>query len=265
MNGPRTRGQRLDRTLVERGLARSRAQATDLIDNGSVSIDDRPAAKASEPVTAEQRLKIAEPDRYVSRAAHKLLGALSDLGPAVRPVEGRRVLDAGASTGGFSQVLLERGTAELIAVDVGHDQLHARLRSDPRVRLLEQTNLRVLDLDLLDGQPVDLVVADVSFISLRLLLGQLVSVLSEAGQLLIMVKPQFEVGRALLGKGGVVRDPVLHRQAVTGVLARSAELGWSAVAAAPSRLPGPAGNREFFVLLESGVGPGFDWIAALGL
>lgn len=265
MNGFGSRGQRLDRALVERGLARSRAQASALIDDGSVLVDGRPAAKTSEPVTAEQRLKITEPDRYVSRAAHKLLGALSDLGLAVRPVEGRRVLDAGASTGGFSQVLLELGTAELIAVDVGHDQLHSRLRSDPRVRTMEQTNLRVLDLELLGGEPVELVVADVSFISLRLLLGPLVSVLAEDGQLLIMVKPQFEVGRMLLGKGGVVRDPALHRQAVAGVLARSAELGWSAVAAAPSRLPGPAGNREFFVLLESGVGAGLDWAAALGL
>lgn len=230
-----------------------------------MSVDGRVATKASEPVTSEQQLGITEHDHYVSRGAHKLLGALADLGSAVRPVAGLRILDAGASTGGFTQVLLELDAATVIAVDVGHDQLHPQLRSDTRVQSFEQINLRELDLDLLGGEPVDLVVADVSFISLRMLLGPLVSVSAHGGQLLIMVKPQFEVGRVMLGKGGVVRDPDLHRRAVSGVLAVAEELGWSAVAAAPSRLPGPAGNQEFFVLLEPGPGTGFDWPAALGL
>jgi 23S rRNA (cytidine1920-2'-O)/16S rRNA (cytidine1409-2'-O)-methyltransferase len=147
-------------------------------------------------------------------------------------------------------VLLARGCQEVFAVDVGSDQLAPALRADPRVRLRERTNLRDLRLDDVGGVAVDLVVADVSFISLTLLLGPLVSVTGDDGWLLLLVKPQFEVGRELLGKGGVVRAPAHQVQAVSGVIDAAAEYGWYAVAAAPSRLPGTYGNREFFVLLR---------------
>ncbi len=257
--------QRLDRALVERGLARSRGQAVGWIRDGQVLVDGRPGGKASELISAGQELQITAPDHYVSRAAHKLLGALTDLGSAVRPLSGLRVLDAGASTGGFSQVLVERGVGEVVAVDVGHDQLAPRLRNEPRIRSLEGVNLRDLDLDLLEDRRVDLVVADVSFISLRLLVEPLIRVLDPAGQLLVMVKPQFEVGRGALGKGGVVRDPELHRRAVNDVVAAAGRLGWRPVAAAPSRLPGPAGNREFFVLLTHEPAEPADAVALLGL
>jgi 23S rRNA (cytidine1920-2'-O)/16S rRNA (cytidine1409-2'-O)-methyltransferase len=187
----------------------------------------------------------ATTDPYVSRAAHKLLGALDELGLTV----GGRALDAGSSTGGFTQVLLERGCAPVYAVDVGTDQLVPVLRADPRVVVRERTNLRDLTLAHVDGTPVDLVVADVSFISLTLLVAPLAAVTRPGGRLLLMVKPQFEVGRERLGRGGVVREPELHREAVETVLGAAAEQGWHALAVRPSQLPGPAGNREFFVLL----------------
>jgi 23S rRNA (cytidine1920-2'-O)/16S rRNA (cytidine1409-2'-O)-methyltransferase len=186
-------------------------------------------------------------DHYVSRAAHKLLGALDDLD---LDVTGLRVLDAGASTGGFTQVLLERGCEIVYAVDVGSDQLIDRLRQDLRVVSSERTNLRELGLCHVGGDPVDLVVADVSFISLVLLMAPLTAVTRPEGALLLMVKPQFEVGRELLGKGGVVRSAAHRRQAIEGVIAAAEVHGWSAHRVVPSRLPGPAGNVEFFVLLR---------------
>jgi 23S rRNA (cytidine1920-2'-O)/16S rRNA (cytidine1409-2'-O)-methyltransferase len=161
-----------------------------------------------------------------------------------------RALDAGASTGGFTQVLLERGCQEVIAVDVGSDQLASVLRGNPHVRVHEKTNLRDLRLDHVGGAPVDLVVADVSFISLTLLVGPLVSVTRDDGRLLLLVKPQFEVGRELLGKDGVVKTPAHHLLALSTVITAAAKHGWFCVAAVPSRLLGAAGNREFFVLLE---------------
>lgn len=238
--------RRLDRELVRRGLARSRAQAQALIDTGGVLVGGRSGVKASELV--EEQVPMEAPtDHYVSRSAHKLLGALDDLDLSVAG----RALDAGSSTGGFTQVLLERGCAEVVAVDVGTGQLAAQLRDDPRVIVREQTNLRDLTPAHVGGHPVDLVVADVSFISLTLLIAPLVAVTATSGAMLLMVKPQFEVGRARLGKGGVVRSPELHRQAVTGVVACAAAYGWFVHGAVPSRLPGPAGNREFFVHLRS--------------
>jgi 23S rRNA (cytidine1920-2'-O)/16S rRNA (cytidine1409-2'-O)-methyltransferase len=243
---------RLDRALVERGLARSRTQAQELIRAGRVSLGGRTDVRASDPVTDADRID-ARSDPYVSRAAHKLLGALDDLGLA----PAGRVLDAGSSTGGFTQVLLERGVERVYAVDVGTDQLAPLLRDDPRVEVHEQTNLRDLTLEHVGGRPVDLVVADVSFISLTLLLERFAAVTAADGTWLLMVKPQFEVGREALGKDGVVRDPDLHRQAVTTVGAEAAGLGWYPQAVVESRLPGPAGNREFFVLLgrTAGVDP----------
>jgi 23S rRNA (cytidine1920-2'-O)/16S rRNA (cytidine1409-2'-O)-methyltransferase len=242
--------ERLDRALAARGMARSRSHARELIDSGRVLINSQPAGKASMQVADHDRLQLTEADPYVSRAAYKLLGALDDLDLTVAG----RALDAGASTGGFTQVLLERGCREVIAVDVGHDQLDRRLLDDPRVISREGINLRDLDLDLLGGQPVELVVADVSFISLTMLLPQLISVLRSDGMLLTMVKPQFEVGRERLGKGGVVREPNLRRDAVRAVVAAAEELGWQPHSGAPSRLPGPSGNVEYFVCF--GTGPG---------
>ncbi len=237
--------RRLDLELVARGLARSRGQAQEMISSGGVRVDGVVTRRAAARVDAASVLEAA-PDHYVSRAAHKLAGALDDLGLAVP----RRALDAGASTGGFTQVLLERGCREVIAVDVGTDQLAAQLRDDPRVRSLQQTNLRDLTLAHLDDKPVDLAVADVSFISLTLLVGPLLGVTAADGELLLLVKPQFEVGRERLGSGGVVRDEGLRRQAVDGVVA-SAELhGWTSAAVVPSRIQGASGNTELFVLLR---------------
>lgn len=201
--------------------------------------------RAAELVDPSTRID-ADVDAYVSRAAHKLIGALDDLQLEVSG----RALDAGSSTGGFTQVLLERGASQVVAVDVGTDQLVPLLRTDPRVRVWEQTNLRDLTLSHVDDEAVDLTVADVSFISLTLLVGPLARVTAESGSLLLMVKPQFEVGRKLLGKGGVVRSPDLQRRAVAAVLEHAAATGWHPHAAVPSRLPGPAGNREFFVWLR---------------
>ena len=243
---------RLDRVLVERGLARSRTHAQELIARGSVTVNAVPARRASAPVSADD-VVTAEPDPYVSRAAHKLAGALDDLGLVVSG----RALDAGAATGGFSQVLLERGCAEVIAVDVGTGQLDHRIRSDRRVTVRERTNLRELTLAHVGGLPVDLVVADVSFISLSMLVGPFSSVLRTDGGMLLMIKPQFEVGRHRLGRGGVVREPELQQAAIRQVLAAGQRHGWFATRVVPSRLPGAAGNREFFALLRS-TPPGSD-------
>ena len=236
--------ERLDRTLVARGLARSRSQAQSMIAAGAVQVDGTVVRRPAEGVPPGATLT-ADADPYVSRAAHKLLGALDDLGLTAAG----RALDAGSSTGGFTQVLLERGCGTVYAVDVGTDQLAPLVRQDPRVVVQEQTNLRDLDLSHVEGQPVDLVVADVSFISLTLLVGPLTAVTRRDGWLLLMVKPQFEVGRELLGKGGVVRSSAQRRQAVETVVAAAADLGWHPQQLVPSRLPGPAGNVEFFVLL----------------
>jgi 23S rRNA (cytidine1920-2'-O)/16S rRNA (cytidine1409-2'-O)-methyltransferase len=237
--------ERLDRELVRRGLARSRSHARALINAGQILVDGSVVERPGEQVASSAEIN-APDDRYVSRAAHKLIGALDDLELSVAG----RALDAGASTGGFTQVLLARGCEEVFAVDVGSDQLAPALRADPRVRSRERTNLRDLRLDDVGGVAVDLVVADVSFISLRLLLGPLVSVTRDDGWLLLLVKPQFEVGRELLGKGGVVRAPGHQVQAISSVLNAAGEYGWHAVAVVPSRLPGTSGNREFFVLLR---------------
>lgn len=236
---------RLDRALVERGLARSRSQAQQLLSAGAVAVDGVVVRRAALEVSASAEIT-ARHDPYVSRGAHKLIGALDDL---ELPVPAR-ALDAGASTGGFTQVLLERGAQEVVAVDVGHGQLAQVLRLDPRVRVLERTNLRNLTLADVLGAAIDLVVADVSFISLTLLIAPLVTVARVDGALLLLVKPQFEVGRDRLGPGGVVRDEGLRREAVAAVTTAAAELGWPAAATVPSRVVGETGNQEYFVLLR---------------
>jgi 23S rRNA (cytidine1920-2'-O)/16S rRNA (cytidine1409-2'-O)-methyltransferase len=236
---------RLDLELVVRGLARSRAQAQAMISSGNVRVDGVVARRPATRVDAAALLEAA-PDHYVSRGAHKLAGALDDLGLAVP----RRALDAGASTGGFTQVLLERGCQQVIAVDVGTDQLAVGLRADPRVRWRPQTNLRALTLAHVDQMPVDLVVADVSFISLTLLVAPLIGVTAPNGELLLLVKPQFEVGRERLSPTGVVTDDRLRQEALNRVVTAAEGHGWTAAATVPSRIPGATGNQELFVLLR---------------
>ncbi|MDA8440578.1 MAG: TlyA family RNA methyltransferase [Propionibacterium sp.] len=239
--------RRLDQEVAARGLARSRSHAQELIRARKVLVDDRVVDRSSTPVGPDRRIALTGSDEWVSRAAHKLIGALDavgwgDLGP--------RALDAGASTGGFTQVLLSRGVDQVYAVDVGHDQLAPVLRADPRVVARERLNLRELTLADVDGRPVDLVVADVSFISLTLLLPPLFSVLAPDGRALLMVKPQFEVGRERLGPGGVVRDAGLRAEAVDAVIRSASGLGWTPTWQGASGLPGPSGNIEHFVAFE---------------
>lgn len=241
---------RLDRALVDRGLARSRGQARELIIAGRVRVAERPAGKPSIEVDDATPISVEAGDHYVSRGAHKLLGALADCD--LQPYG--RAVDAGASTGGFTQVLLEAGCERVYAIDVGHDQLSGVIRADPRVAVWERTNLRELDLEHVDRRPVNLLVADVSFISLRLLVAPFDRVLRDDADMLIMIKPQFEVGRADLGRGGVVTDPELRRAAVEGVLRTAAETGWAAVRVVPSRVPGSSGNQEFFAHLRRATG-----------
>ncbi|CAM3789872.1 TlyA family RNA methyltransferase [Mycolicibacterium frederiksbergense] len=234
----------MDAELVRRGLARSRQQAAELIGAGRVRIDGMPAAKPATAVSVDAHLTVAADERtWVSRGAHKLIGALDAFGV---PVQGRRCLDAGASTGGFTEVLLDRGAAEIVAADVGYGQLAWSLRSDERVDVLERTNVRTLTPDAIGG-PVDLVVADLSFISLATVLPALTACCSRDADIVPMVKPQFEVGKDRVGAGGVVSDPALRAEAVLAVAHRAAELQWHTVAVTASPLPGPSGNVEFFL------------------
>jgi 23S rRNA (cytidine1920-2'-O)/16S rRNA (cytidine1409-2'-O)-methyltransferase len=245
---------RLDAELVRRGLARSREHAGDLIVARRVKVAGNVATKPATGVTTDVALVVLDdPDHpdYVSRGGHKLAGALAAFEPLGLSVEGRRCLDAGASTGGFTDVLLRHGAGEVVAVDVGYGQLAWSLRQDPRVHVHDRTNVRDLTRDLIDG-PVDVVVGDLSFISLLLVLDALLGVTREDGDLALMVKPQFEVGKDRVGKGGVVRDPDLRAEAVAAVAAAAAERGWGARAVTTSPLPGPSGNVEFFLWLRRG-------------
>jgi 23S rRNA (cytidine1920-2'-O)/16S rRNA (cytidine1409-2'-O)-methyltransferase len=246
--------RRLDAELVRRGLARSREHAVTLISEGRVAVSGRAATKPATGVDAGDPVVVRTDDAqptWVSRGAHKLLGALDAF--AV-PVEGRRALDAGASTGGFTEVLLRRGASEVVAVDVGYGELAWALRTDDRVRVHERTNVRTLTPAAIDG-PADLVVADLSFISLRLVLPALTACATQEADLLPMVKPQFEVGRERLGAGGVVRDPEHRVGAVLDVATAAASLGWGTAGVVASPLPGPAGNVEFFLWLRRDAGP----------
>jgi 23S rRNA (cytidine1920-2'-O)/16S rRNA (cytidine1409-2'-O)-methyltransferase len=246
--------RRLDAELVRRGLARSREHAVELIAEGRVAVSGRAATKPATGVDAKDPVVVRTDDdapTWVSRGAHKLLGALDAF--AV-PVEGRRALDAGASTGGFTEVLLSRGATEVVAVDVGYGELAWSLRTDERVRVHERTNVRTLTPEAIDG-PVDLVVADLSFISLKLVLPALTACALPGADLLPMVKPQFEVGRQRLGAGGVVRDPEHRISAVLEVGMAAHALGWGTAGVVASPLPGPAGNVEFFLWLRRDAGP----------
>lgn len=243
------RKTRLDAELVRRGLARSRQHAVDLVAQGKVRVGGLPASKVSTAVDAATSVQVisTEPDDVVSRGAHKLDGALAawpDLA-----IAGSRCLDAGASTGGFTQVLLRAGAAEVVAVDVGYGQLAWSLQSDPRVRIHDRTNVRELTADQIGGQ-VALTVADLSFISLTLVLGALTGCTKDDGELVMMVKPQFEAGKEAVGSGGVVRDPEVRAAAVEKVATAAFALGWGTVGVVASPLPGPAGNVEYFLRLR---------------
>jgi 23S rRNA (cytidine1920-2'-O)/16S rRNA (cytidine1409-2'-O)-methyltransferase len=245
---------RLDAELVRRGLAPSRERAAQLISDGRVRVSGNTATKAATGVTTDVAIVVTESEHgpdYVSRGAHKLAGALAAFRPAGLGVSGRRCLDAGASTGGFTDVLLRAGAAEVVAVDVGYGQLDWSLRQDPRVLVHDRQNVRALTPEMIGG-PVDLVVGDLSFISLALVLDALLGVTRPDGDLALMVKPQFEVGKDRVGKGGVVRDPALRTEAVLGVSAAAAERGWGTRGVTVSPLPGPSGNVEFFLWLRHG-------------
>jgi len=238
--------KRLDERLVEAGLAENRSRARALILTGKVLVDDTPVDKAGASVKDAAAIRIKGGQRrFVSRGGEKLAGALDDLD--LDP-KGLYCLDVGASTGGFSDCLLQRGAKGVVALDVGTAQLHDRLRNDPRVHVLEKTNARDLNEALLP-EPVQLVVADVSFISLELLLPA-IRAAAPGAELLLMVKPQFEVGRGQVGKGGVVRDDALREQAVSKVSACGQALGYRERGRVDSQLTGPKGNREIFLWLE---------------
>ncbi|TDC75490.1 TlyA family RNA methyltransferase [Streptomyces hainanensis] len=251
---------RLDAELVRRKLARSREHARELIDAGRVTVNGTVAGKPATQVATSAALVVredADDPGYASRGGHKLAGALDAFTPRGLRVAGRRALDAGASTGGFTDVLLRADAAEVIAVDVGYGQLAWHLRADDRVTVRDRTNVRELTLDAIDGRPVDLVVGDLSFIPLGLVLPALVRCAAPDADLVLMVKPQFEVGRERLGSGGVVRDPALRAGAVRTVAAQAAELGLGALGVVASPLPGPSGNVEYFLWLRAGA-PALD-------
>jgi 23S rRNA (cytidine1920-2'-O)/16S rRNA (cytidine1409-2'-O)-methyltransferase len=251
---PMSRRLRLDAELVRRGLARSREQAGELIAAGRVAVAGQRAAKAASQVSVDAAITVeqpaGEPD-YVSRGGHKLAGALAAF-PRLS-VAGRRCLDAGASTGGFTDVLLRAGAAHVVAVDVGYGQLAWPLRTDDRVTVLDRVNVRNLTPEQVAPAP-DLVVADLSFISLTLVLPALIACADPDADFLLMVKPQFEVGRDMVG-GGVVRDPELRAAAVTAVASAAGQSGVGVRGVTASPLPGPAGNVEYFLWLRRGAPP----------
>ncbi|SFB23606.1 23S rRNA (cytidine1920-2'-O)/16S rRNA (cytidine1409-2'-O)-methyltransferase [Amycolatopsis marina] len=245
------RKARLDAELVRRGLARSRDHASELIGEGKVTVRGMAASKPATGVDPGEAIVVKDTDDpgWASRGAHKLLGALAAFEPEGLTVTGRRCLDAGASTGGFTDVLLRAGAATVVAADVGRGLLDWRLRTDDRVVVLDKTNVRALTVEQIGG-PVDLVVADLSFISLRLVLPALAACADAGADLVPMVKPQFEVGKDRLGSGGVVRDPELRVAAVRDVLTSATGLGLRPRGVVASPLPGPSGNVEYFAWLS---------------
>lgn len=244
--------RRLDAELVRRKLVRSRAEAQEFIANGAVVVDGTVCTKAARQVATAASIVLTSPGvhKYVSRGAYKLLGALDAFASGGLSLAGKRVLDAGASTGGFTEVALERGAERVLAVDVGYGQLAWSLRQDDRVTCLERFNIRFLKADDVPFD-IDVVVADLSFISLTTVLPALVSILNDGSQLLLMVKPQFEVGRELIGDG-VVRDPGLRISAIQRVVAVAQELGAGLRGVVASPLPGPEGNVEYFIWATTG-------------
>ena len=250
------RRARVDAELVRRGLARSRQQAAQLIDEGRVQIDGMPASKAATAVSITSALTVEDDgDRtWVSRGAHKIIGALDGFGIGVT---GRRCLDAGASTGGFTEVLLDRGAREVVAVDVGYGQLAWSLRSDDRVVVIERTNIRDLTTPDTIGGPVDLVVADLSFISLATVLPALTTCASPDADIVPMVKPQFEAGREEVARGrGVITDPEIWRRTIAEVCAAFEDRGATMMGQMVSPIHGAEGNTEFLVWFRAADDPG---------
>jgi 23S rRNA (cytidine1920-2'-O)/16S rRNA (cytidine1409-2'-O)-methyltransferase len=239
---------RLDVWLAEHGLAESREKAQALVMAGRVTVDGQRAAKPGTRVKDGAAVAVAAGPAHVGRGALKLAGALDALG--VSPA-GRVVVDVGASTGGFTQTLLERGAARVYAVDVGRGQLHEKLRQDPRVVVRDRVNARALSAQVVP-EPCSLAVVDVSFISVRKILAALLSVLAPGADAVVLVKPQFEVGRFQVGRGGLVKDPALHRKALRDVALEAQRLGYAVRGACSSPLPGMEGNREFFLHLLPG-------------
>ena len=250
---------RLDSLLAERGLFESRSRAAAAVMAGEVQVARRRASKPGQLVESGVEIDVAAAPAYVSRGGVKLANALDALGV---PVAGRDCLDVGASTGGFTDCLLQRGAARVTALDVAYGELDYRLRQDERVTVIERTNARSVEAL---PYPPELIAIDVSFISLAKVLPAVLALAADAFDCLAMVKPQFEVGRSRVGKGGVVRDPVLRREAVAGVAARARELGCTVMGFAPSGLPGPAGNLETFAWIAEGARAGGleDVVAAL--
>jgi 23S rRNA (cytidine1920-2'-O)/16S rRNA (cytidine1409-2'-O)-methyltransferase len=250
---------RLDAELVRRGLARSREQAAELIAAGRVTVSGEPAAKAATQVSRDAPVTVTDDSGdpgYASRGGHKLAGALAAFGDLA--VAGREALDAGASTGGFTDVLLRAGAAHVTAADVGYGQLAWSLRTDARVTVRDRVNVRSLrpgEAAGPDGHPPDLVVADLSFISLALVLPALAGAVAADADFVLLVKPQFEVGKGRVGAGGVVRDPGLRAEAVRSVADAAAGLGLGVRGVTASSLPGPAGNVEYFIWLRRGAPP----------
>jgi 23S rRNA (cytidine1920-2'-O)/16S rRNA (cytidine1409-2'-O)-methyltransferase len=234
--------RRADLVLVERGLFESRAKAQAAIAAGLVTADDKPVRKASDEIPLDAALDAEAPHPWVSRGGVKLAAALDHFGfdPA-----GHVCLDVGASTGGFTQVLLARGARHVYAVDVGREQLHASLRDEPRVTLFEETDIRALDFGRLP-EPPDLLTVDVSFISLKLALAAAVALLRAPARMIAMIKPQFEAGRRHLKKG-IVRDPQVHAAVCDDIAGFVAALGWTVVGVIPSPIAGGDGNREFLL------------------
>jgi 23S rRNA (cytidine1920-2'-O)/16S rRNA (cytidine1409-2'-O)-methyltransferase len=262
---------RLDAALADRGLARSRTHAARLIADGLVIVDGAAQVKPSARVRPEQTIEVAGADHYVSRAAHKLIAALDSFGIDPR---GRIALDAGASTGGFTQVLLERGVARVLAVDVGHGQLSSKIQEVGNVTSVEGFNIREISREWVleqlripenSQEPAlpDLVVADLSFISLGLVLEPLRDSVAQGADFVLLVKPQFEVGRGGI-KEGIVRDAGLRQDAVSNILWAAWDLGLGTAGIAPSPIAGTAGNREYLVWLSSVAGTNpTEWIDAV--
>ncbi|MYV54925.1 TlyA family RNA methyltransferase [Streptomyces sp. SID3212] len=247
--------RRLDAELVRRKLARSREHASQLIAAGRVKVGGAVATKPATQVETSAAVVVTEDDGdpdYVSRGGHKLAGALAAFTPLGLTVEGRRALDAGASTGGFTDVLLRAGAGHVVAVDVGYGQLAWSLRGDERVTVKDRTNVRELTLDQIGGEPVDVIVGDLSFIPLGLVLPAMVRCAAPDADLVLMVKPQFEIGKERLGNGGVVRSPELRAETVRAVARRAAALGLGVRGVTASPLPGPSGNVEYFLWLHAG-------------
>ena len=256
-------GERLDAALARRGLARSRTHAARLLADGLVTVNGAGVVKASVRVREADRVDVAGLDHYVSRAAHKLVGALDAFGVDPR---GRTALDVGASTGGFTQVLLERGADHVVALDVGHGQLSPSLRSDPRVTTVEGVNARYLSGPQLSeltsrASSVDLVVGDLSFISLTMVLPALTASVGVDNDFVLLVKPQFEVGRQGV-REGIVHDAALRNEAVTAVLWAAHDLGLGTAGLIPSPIVGTAGNKEYVVHLSASLGSNpTEWLS----